>query len=139
MPDFQHLLGIGEVTAGHVNTARVIITQIAVDKMEHGAVVIAPGKQALVMEADVHLERHDRDLRLRIISGGDEHIESLVAAWRFLTNHLVAMNIKAVGMILEPAKETRIEIPLRKSNSNVVMPRHSLHHECGGPFPVACA
>src|SRR4029077_5187784 len=26
IPDFQHLLGIGEVTAGHVNTARVIIT-----------------------------------------------------------------------------------------------------------------
>src|SRR5437773_10236322 len=42
-------------------------------------------------------------------------------------------------MILEPAKETRIEIPLRESNPNLVMSRHSLHHECGDPFPVACA
>src|SRR5881392_1370721 len=42
-------------------------------------------------------------------------------------------------MILEPAKETRIEIPLRESNPNLVMSRHSLHHECGGTFPVACA
>src|SRR6266513_2809813 len=91
------------------------------------------------MEADVHLERHDRDLRLRIISRGDKHVQSLVAARRFLIDHLVAMNIEAVGMILEPAKETRIEIPLRESNSNVIMPRHSLHHECGRPFRVGCA
>src|SRR5205823_9188075 len=111
----------------------------AVNKMQQGAVVIAPRKQSFEMEADVHLEWHDRDLRLRIISGRDEHIQSLVAARRFLINHLVAMNIKAVGMILEPAKETRIEIPLRESNSNVIMPRHSLHHEGGGPLPVACA
>src|SRR5207302_7927139 len=105
--------------------------------MQHRAVVIAPRKQAFVMKADVYLERHDRDLRLRIISRGDEHIHSLVAAWRFLINHLVAMNIKAVGMILEAAIEPGVEIPLRESNPNLVMPRHSLHHECGGPFAVA--
>src|SRR6266576_1689990 len=91
------------------------------------------------METDVYLEGHDRDFRLRIISGGDEYIQSLVAAWRFLINHLVAMNIKAVGMILEAAIEPRIEIPLRESNSDVIMPRHSLHHGCGGAFRLACA
>src|SRR6266550_6076198 len=107
--------------------------------MQYRSVVIAPRKQAFEMEADVHLKRHDRDLRLRIISERDEHIQSLVAARRFLINHLVAVNIKAVRMVLEAAKKTRIEIPLRESNSNVIMPRHSFHHECGGPFPVACA
>src|SRR5438876_5058478 len=49
MSDFQHFLGIGEVTSGHVNTARVVITDMAVNKMQHGAVIIAPGKQAFVM------------------------------------------------------------------------------------------
>src|SRR6476646_5419381 len=44
MSDLQHLLGIGEVTAGHVNTVRVIITELAVNKMQDGAVVIASGK-----------------------------------------------------------------------------------------------
>src|SRR5437588_12720117 len=107
--------------------------------MQHRPVVIAPGKQAFVIEADVYLEWHVRDFRLRIISGGDKHVQSLVAARRFLINYLVGVNIEAVGMILEPAKETRIEIPLRESNSNVIMPRHSLHHGCGGAFPVACA
>src|SRR5207248_2742965 len=107
--------------------------------MQYRSVVIAPRKQAFEMEADVHLKRHDRDLRLRIISGGDEHIQSLVAARRFLINHLVAVNIKAVGMILEATIETRVKIPLRESNPKLVMPRHSLHHECGVSFPVACA
>src|SRR5438105_5087418 len=107
--------------------------------MQRGVAVIAPGKLTFVMKAEVNLERHDRDLRLRIISGGNEYIQSLVAAWRFLINHLVAMHIKTVGMIFEAAKETRIEIPLRESNPNLVMPRHSLNHEYGGPFPVACA
>ena len=91
------------------------------------------------VEADVHLERHDRDLRLRIISGRDEHVQSLVAARRFLIDHLVGVNIEAVGMILQPAIEPGVEIPLRESNSKVIMPRHSLHHKCGGPFPIACA
>src|SRR5207244_11520159 len=133
------LLGIGEVPVGDLNTACVVITNFTVNKMQYGAVIIAPGKYTFVMEADVYLERHDRDLRLRIISGGNEYIQSLVAAWPFLINHLVAMNIKAIGMIFEPPKETRIEIPLRESNPNLVMPRHSLHHECGDSFPVGCA
>src|SRR5947208_15127659 len=98
--------------------------------MQYRSVVIGPRKQAFEMEADVHLERHDRDLRLWIISGRDEHIQSLVAARRFLINHLVGVNIKAVGMILETAIEPRVEIPLRESNSNVIMPRHSFHHYC---------
>src|SRR4051812_32664605 len=42
-------------------------------------------------------------------------------------------------MILEPAEETWIEIPLRESNPNLVMPGHSLHHQYGGPFSVTCA
>src|SRR4030081_1831577 len=139
MPDFQPLLGIRKVAPGDGNTARVITTKITVDEMQHRPVVIAPGKQTLVMEADVHLEWHDRDLRLRIISGSDKHVEPLVAARRLLINHLVAVNIEAVGMILKAATETRVEIPLRESNPNVVMPGHSLPHWCRSPFPVACA
>src|SRR5205823_9599980 len=44
MSDFQHLLGFGEVTAGHVNTAGVVVTKFAVNEVQHGAVVVAPGK-----------------------------------------------------------------------------------------------
>src|SRR6476469_5972151 len=40
MSDFQHFLGIGEVTSGHVNTAREIITQLAVNTVQHGTVII---------------------------------------------------------------------------------------------------
>ena len=101
---------------------------MTVDKMQHRPVVIAPGEQAFVMEAGVHLEWHDRDLPLRIISGSDKHVQPLVAARRLLINHLVAVNIEAVGMILKAATETRVEIPLRESNPNVVMPGHSLQH-----------
>src|SRR5512133_2905570 len=137
MSDFQHLLGIRKGAPGHVNTARVIIAKMTVDKMQHRPVVIAPGEQAFVMKTGVHLEWHDRDLPLRIISGSDKHVQPLVAAWRLLINHLVAVNIEAVGMILKAATETRVEIPLRESNPDVVMPRHSLQHK--GPFPVACA
>src|SRR5207237_4621766 len=126
MPDFQHLLGICEVAPGDVNTARVITTKITVDKMQHRPVVIAPGEQAFVMEADVHLEWHDRDLRLRIISGSDKHVQPLVAARRLLINHLVAVNIEAVGMTLKAATETTAEMPLRASNPNVGKTRHSL-------------
>src|SRR5437660_4790263 len=111
MPNFQHLLGIRKVAPGNVNTARVITTKITVDKMQHRPVVIAPGEQAFVMEADVHLEWHDRYLRLRIISGIDKYVQSLVAAGHLLINHLVAVNIEAVGMILKAAIETRVEIP----------------------------
>src|ERR1700730_17091333 len=99
--------------------------------MQHAAVIITPGNQALVMKAGVYLKWHDRDLFLRIISRRDEHVQSLVAPRRFLINHLVGVSIEAIGMIFESAKESRIKIPLGESNSNMIMPRHSLHHECG--------
>src|SRR2546430_6622573 len=44
MSEFQHLLGIGEVPAGDLNTACVVITNFTVNKMQYGAVIIAPGK-----------------------------------------------------------------------------------------------
>src|SRR4029077_5124931 len=50
MSDFQHLFGIGEVTAGDMNAAGEVITDMAVNKMQHGAVVVAPGKQAFVVD-----------------------------------------------------------------------------------------
>jgi hypothetical protein len=49
MPEFQHLLGIGEVTAGDMNTAGVVITDMALNEVQYGTVVITPGKQAFVM------------------------------------------------------------------------------------------
>src|SRR5437868_15518074 len=139
MPDFQHLLGLREVAPGNVNAAREITTKVAVDKMQHRPVVSAAGEEAFVVQPSVQLKWHDRNLRLRIIPGVDKHVEALIAAGRLLIYHLVAVNIEPVGMILESATETRVNIPLRERDANVVMPRHSLHHDCRSPLPVACA